>query len=68
MIDKQFADFQVTNKVQLQQQVQQTSAYFKQGFEYTENNHTYTFLGDLDSYYWLRMARNIEAHGMSVMR
>jgi dolichyl-diphosphooligosaccharide--protein glycosyltransferase len=42
----------------------QTTEYFKSGFQYQENNNTYTFLGDLDSYYYLRQARNLEEKGM----
>jgi len=63
MVNQQFAQFQQANKAMLDQQIQQTSQYFKSGFEYQENNHTYTFLGDIDSYQWARMARNIEQKG-----
>jgi dolichyl-diphosphooligosaccharide--protein glycosyltransferase len=59
LVDKQLADFEKTNKDNIAQQVKQTSDYFKTGFRYQENNVTYTFLGDLDSYYYLRQARNI---------
>jgi dolichyl-diphosphooligosaccharide--protein glycosyltransferase len=63
LIDQQFADFQKNNKDQIAQQVKATSDYFKTGFRYEENNHTYTFLGDLDSYFFLRYARNILQKG-----
>jgi len=63
LIDDQFAQFTVSNKAQIDDQVKQTSTYFKSGFQYTENNRTYTFLGDLDSYYYLREARNIQEKG-----
>jgi asparagine N-glycosylation enzyme membrane subunit Stt3 len=64
LIDQQFADFQKSNKDQIAQQVKSTSDYFKTGFRYEENNYTYTFLGDLDSYFFLRYARNLLQKGM----
>jgi len=63
LVDDQYAQFKVTNKDQINQQITQTAAYFKTGFEYQENGTTYTFLGDLDSYYYLRQARNLETKG-----
>jgi asparagine N-glycosylation enzyme membrane subunit Stt3 len=63
LIDQQFADFSKTNSEQIKQQIKSTSDYFKTGFQYQENNHTYTFLGDLDSYFFLRYARNIKDKG-----
>ncbi len=63
LIDKQYLEFQKTNKDQIDAQVVQTAEYFKTGFQYQENNNTYTFLGDLDSYFYLRQARNLEEKG-----
>ncbi len=63
LINNQFEEFKKTNKDQMDQQVKSTSEYFKAGFRYEENNNTYTFLGDLDSYTYLRGARNIEETG-----
>jgi len=64
LVNKQFLEFQKTNKDQLNQQIKQTSDYFKTGFQYSENNVTWTFLGDLDSYFYLRQAENIQTKGM----
>ncbi|MGV8141232.1 MAG: STT3 domain-containing protein, partial [Candidatus Woesearchaeota archaeon] len=64
LVEQQFAEFQKSNQQQLDDQSLQTSEYFKTGFQYQENNNTYTFLGDLDSYYFLRFARNLEEKGM----
>jgi dolichyl-diphosphooligosaccharide--protein glycosyltransferase len=64
LVDEQFAGFLKTNEAYVEQQVMQTSNYFKTGFQYQENNNTYTFLGDLDSYYYLNQARNIERNGV----
>jgi asparagine N-glycosylation enzyme membrane subunit Stt3 len=63
LLNQQFTEFEKTNKAQIDQQVAQTSEYFKTGFRYEENNKTWTFLGDLDSYFWLRQARNLRDHG-----
>jgi len=63
LINQQFEEFRKNNKEMLAQQVKTTSDYFKAGFQYQENNYTYTFLGDLDSYYYLRYARNLEEKG-----
>jgi dolichyl-diphosphooligosaccharide--protein glycosyltransferase len=59
LVNNQFNEFLKQNKDQLDAQIKQTSEYFKTGFQYTENGNNYTFLGDLDSYYYLRQARNL---------
>jgi dolichyl-phosphooligosaccharide-protein glycotransferase len=63
LVDDQWKTFQGTNQAQIDEQISQTSNYFKTGLQYTENGNTYTFLGDLDSYYYLRQARNIQEKG-----
>jgi dolichyl-diphosphooligosaccharide--protein glycosyltransferase len=63
LINQQYADFQKNNKDMIAQQITATSNYFKTGFQYKENNYTYTFLGDLDSYFFLRYTRNIIEKG-----
>ncbi|MFH1174627.1 MAG: STT3 domain-containing protein [archaeon] len=64
LVDQQFNEFLKTNAANVEEQVRQTSAQFKTGFQYEENNHTYTYLGDLDSYFYLRDARNILEKGV----
>lgn len=64
LIEKQWSEFEKQNSAQLKQQITETSNYFKTGFQYQENSNTYTFLGDLDSYFYLRRARNIVDKGM----
>jgi dolichyl-phosphooligosaccharide-protein glycotransferase len=63
LIDQQYSEFIKSNKANVDQQIKDTSQFFKAGFRYEENNHSYTFLGDLDSYYYLRQARNLEKTG-----
>ncbi|MEK6964511.1 MAG: STT3 domain-containing protein [Nanoarchaeota archaeon] len=49
----------------IEQQTQQVSEHFKASFQgKTPKGTTYTFLGDLDSYYWLRYAQNLVNKGM----
>ena len=50
-------------RADIENQIKFTSDYFKQQFQYTDNNKTYTFLGDIDSYYWLRFSRNLVEEG-----
>jgi dolichyl-phosphooligosaccharide-protein glycotransferase len=64
LISQQLEELRKTNGAQMQQQAQEASQYFKSGFQYQENGRTYTFLGDLDSYFYLRQAKNIEENGM----
>ncbi len=64
LINQQFEQFKAANMADLDASVKQTSDYFKTGFRYTENGKEWTFLGDLDSYTYLRYARNIEQKGM----
>jgi asparagine N-glycosylation enzyme membrane subunit Stt3 len=63
LINQQLEQFRATNKDQINQQVQETSAFFKTGFRYDENGNTYTFLGDLDSYFYLRQAKVLQEKG-----
>lgn len=63
LVEEQLVTFKKTNAEQLEQQIKQTSEYFKSGFQYEENGIKHTFLGDLDSYYYLRQARNIKEKG-----
>ena len=63
LINQQLDQFLASNKDNVQQQVKSTADYFKSGFQYQENNVTYTFLGDLDSYFFLRYARNLLTKG-----
>ncbi|MEM4260273.1 MAG: STT3 domain-containing protein [Candidatus Woesearchaeota archaeon] len=63
LIDTEFNKFLSENSNEVQQQIKSTSEFFKEGFRYEENGYKYTFLGDLDSYYFLRQARNLELKG-----
>ena len=47
----------------IKQQIDQSAANLKSHLEYTSGKNTYVYLGDIDSYYWLRMSRNILEKG-----
>lgn len=67
--DTQINDMAATelNKYKLTQeykdQVKQGKDMIKSRFEYESGNETYTYLGDIDSYYWIRQSRNILEKG-----
>jgi asparagine N-glycosylation enzyme membrane subunit Stt3 len=63
LVDSQFKDTLKTKKTEIEQQIRQVSDYYKSVFQYQENGKTYTYLGDLDSYYYLRQARNLLEKG-----
>lgn len=44
-------------------QIEQNSELLKSRLQYKSGEKTYHYLGDLDSYYWLRMSRNIIEKG-----
>jgi dolichyl-phosphooligosaccharide-protein glycotransferase len=64
LVDQQYADFLKANQASIDQQIKSTSEYFRTGFRYEEDNRSYTFLGDLDSYFFLRYARNLLNKGI----
>ncbi len=64
LIDKRTKDFLTTNAAQYTQAKEQLSQEFKTYMRYTgDDGKQYTYLGDLDSYFWLRYTRNILRHG-----
>ncbi|MDO8481344.1 MAG: STT3 domain-containing protein [Nanoarchaeota archaeon] len=50
-------------KAQLESQIKATAAEMKGRLQYTSGDSTYAYIGDIDSYYWLRQARNIVEKG-----
>jgi asparagine N-glycosylation enzyme membrane subunit Stt3 len=68
LLDSQFKEILKSQKESIDGQISQASDYFKTAFQYQENGKAYTYLGDLDSYYYLRQARNILNTGTSCDR
>jgi len=62
-INTQFNQFLEQNGASLEQQVAQTQVQMKPGFQLEQGGKSFTYLGDLDSYYYLRQARNIVETG-----
>ena len=63
-VENNFNQLLKENNEQIELQIKQTSDYLKKEFQYQSGNKTYVFLGDLDSYHWLRYARNLLEKGM----
>ncbi|MFH0979321.1 MAG: STT3 domain-containing protein [Candidatus Woesearchaeota archaeon] len=59
-VASEFQKFMQEQKAQVDLQVQETSKYFKQAMQ---DNDGHTYLPDIDTYYWLRHARNVVTHG-----
>lgn len=60
LIEDQFRNYYNQNKAGVEQQVTQTSQYFKQ---HLKDDKGYTYLADIDSYFWLRQAENVLKRG-----
>jgi dolichyl-diphosphooligosaccharide--protein glycosyltransferase len=58
LVDQQFKAYLKSNSAAIDNQIKQTAAYFKSKMQYDVNGASYTYLGDLDSYYFLRYAEN----------
>ncbi|MBW2964719.1 hypothetical protein KY363_04630 [Candidatus Woesearchaeota archaeon] len=63
MVETEFAKFLEQNKDMIQQQVEATSQGFKDRMMYESGNSKYVYLGDIDSYFWLREVRKLEENG-----
>ncbi|HII71144.1 TPA: hypothetical protein HA265_00115 [Candidatus Woesearchaeota archaeon] len=65
LLTNEFEKFKQQNKEQLDQQIAQTSQQFKERMMYESGDSKYVYLGDIDSYYWLRDARKIIEKGVN---
>src|SRR3989338_5665189 len=63
LADREYAKFVGENKQLITDQIKANSEGFKSRLQYTSGDSTYPYLGDIDSYYWLRMSRNIVEKG-----
>ncbi len=62
-VAEEFAKVYSQNAQQIEAQIQQVNLQFREHFSYKSGDKVYPYLGDLDSYYWLRFARNIKEKG-----
>ena len=60
LVTDKFNDVLSQNKAQIEQQIQQTSQYFKSVFKKSDGQ---PFLPDIDTYYWYNYARNYIRNG-----
>ena len=56
---EQFIKFAEENKKIIDEQVALNAEQYKDFFQYESGAHSYPYIGDIDSYYWLRQAKNI---------
>ncbi len=63
IINERFQEFYKANKQAFEEQVRQTSQYFKQRMKYEYDNKSTTYLLAIDPYTYYRLTRNILRHG-----
>ncbi|MBI2134483.1 hypothetical protein HYU09_00700 [Candidatus Woesearchaeota archaeon] len=63
LIDEQFREFLKGNKEQVERQIKEASGNMRSFYQYESGSKSYPYMGDIDSYYWLRQARNIVEKG-----
>jgi dolichyl-diphosphooligosaccharide--protein glycosyltransferase len=59
-VNSEFQKVSQEQKTQIAQQIDATAQYFKSQLQ---DEHGHTYLPDIDTYYWLRHARNVVEHG-----
>ncbi|MBI2651715.1 hypothetical protein HYX01_04545 [Candidatus Woesearchaeota archaeon] len=60
LVDKQMQKVIADNKAQIDQNIRGTSNFIK---SYFQDENGYTYMPDIDPYYWYRYAKNIVEHG-----
>jgi dolichyl-diphosphooligosaccharide--protein glycosyltransferase len=63
LINKKLQEVLKTEHAGIEQQIKTLSQQYKQAISYTYEGKSFIYLGDIDSYYWLRFSRNIVDHG-----
>ncbi|MFT4303349.1 MAG: STT3 domain-containing protein [Candidatus Woesearchaeota archaeon] len=63
LLSQQFSDVLRTERAAIEAQIQALANQYRDAISYEYNGKRYIFLGDIDSYYWLRFARNIVEKG-----
>lgn len=63
LINEQVSEMISSSSGEYESQVRNTANYFKNRFRYVDNKPSTTYLGDLDSYYYLRHSRNMLEKG-----
>ena len=64
LIEKKFQELiKSADKTQIENAIKQNADAIKSRLQYQSGKNTYVYLGDIDSYYWLRQSRNIVEKG-----
>ncbi len=63
LLDKQWPTYRKQNKKQIDSVVKENFDRYKEPAIHGEGKENWPYLGDIDSYYWLRQARNIIESG-----
>ncbi len=63
IIAQEFQKLLSSQGAMLDQQVRETSAYFRSTYEYEVNGTSYVYMPDIDPYHYLDLARNYLDHG-----
>lgn len=63
LVEDMYKKFHLENGAELSRQTELLSLEYKKIYSYEYEGESYAYLGDIDSYYWLRFARNIVDHG-----
>ncbi|MBI2139584.1 hypothetical protein HYU14_01560 [Candidatus Woesearchaeota archaeon] len=63
IVNDEFQKFVNSNQALVRDQMRGTAQNFKEYFQYESGSKKYAYMGDIDSYYWLRAARNLEQKG-----
>ena len=63
LVDNEFNKMLKEQGNTINSQIEQTAAFFKSKLQYESDGKSYTYLGDLDSYFFLRYAENLLKYG-----
>ncbi|HLC46470.1 MAG TPA: STT3 domain-containing protein [Candidatus Nanoarchaeia archaeon] len=63
ILNEQIAKYISEHEDEYEQTVEQVSQQFKSSYKYEENGKSFTYMPDIDPYYYLRFARNIVKTG-----
>ncbi|MBI2208460.1 hypothetical protein HYU50_03115 [Candidatus Woesearchaeota archaeon] len=69
LVEQEFGKFASENKENINQQIKAVSQQLKDNYQYESGSKRYPYMGDIDSYYFLRQARNIveKSHNCDVI-
>lgn len=63
LVNQQFSEIVKAQKEPIEAQIKELSKEYKKAISYEYEGNNYVYLGDIDSYYWMRFARNVLNNG-----